>query len=503
MNRRDIRLVLLTSIGLILSYPPFPTGFIASVAMVPFFFFMKEKRVWEAMRGGYIVGVIWAAGTLYWIGWATVIGLVGAMIWLGLPFAFFAGAQSWLEKRWGMWSYAFAPLVWTCVEIVFSWGPMGFTWNSLANTQTYYPVLIQYASVTGQFGVTFWVVSLNVLFFFLFSHGWKKTQSSRLAAAILLMYVIPLGYGCWLFSHPQPRGDELKISLVQGNIDPYKKWSPAFIDSNFTVYHRLTAEAADFGPNLVVWPETAAPTYLRHRFRRLRQVKSQLDSLGIPLLTGAPDYRRRKGKKPEVYNSAFLIHPDSWRMEAYSKIHLVPFGEKVPLVGKFPVLYDLARKTHLDVGGFASGDSVVVFRLRPPSKRGVIRFSTIICYESIFPYLVRRFIKGGARFLVIVTNDGWFGHTSGPYQHAQIAVLRAIENRTWIARCANTGISELIDPMGRIRSRTRFNEEAILSGTIETGGGDSLFVRYGNVSIYLILILSAVVFTGTAFVKKK
>jgi apolipoprotein N-acyltransferase len=112
-------------------------------------------------------------------------------------------------------------------------------------------------------------------------------------------------------------------------------------------------------------------------------------------------------------------------------------------------------------------------------------------------------MKGGARFFVIVTNDGWFGHTSGPYQHAQIAVLRAIENRTWIARCANTGISEFIDPMGRIRSRTRFNEETILSGSIETGGGNSLFVRYGNVFIYVILILSALVFTGTAFVKKK
>ena len=498
MNRRDFLLIGLTSARLILSFPPFPTGCIAFFALVPFLFFLEGKTVWESIRGGYVIGVLWAAGTLYWIGWATVIGLVGSLIWMGLPMAIFAALQAWFLRRWDVRGVIAAPILWTGVEILFSQGAMGFTWNSLAYSQTYQPAFIQTASVTGMFGVTVWVMALNVLAYFIV-RVWKHRYSViRLGTVVLLILILPYVYGHLVMPPEELPEEGLNIALIQGNIDPYKKWSPSFIDSNFVVYDRLTAQAAEFDPDLVVWPETASPSYLRYRFGRLRQIKARIDSLGVPLLTGAPDFTRRKGEKPSIYNSAMFIRTDSWRLDSYRKMKLVPFGERVPLVGDLPILYDLAKRTHLDVGGFSPGDTVMVFQ-QPYGEYATIPFSTIICYESIFPYLVRKFVRAGARFLVIITNDGWFGKTSGPVQHAQIAVYRAIENRTWVARCANTGISEFIDPYGRIRSKTRFNEETVLPGRIGIDGGRSLFVNYGYVFMMLISVLNVLLIGSTVF----
>lgn len=501
VNRQALLLLLLTAVGLIFSLPPFPTGFIAAVALVPFFFFIRFRKSGEAFRAGYLVGLVWAAGTLYWIGWATVIGLIGALIYIPISFALYALFQAFLYKRWGEWSFAAVPFVWTGIEILFSWGEMGFPWNSLAHTQTYTPVLIQYASITGMFGVVFWICLLNVLFYQLLRKAWPWKRTFGLIAAILSLIVIPWIHGSVCVPKQTGSEGELKISLVQGNIDPYKKWSASYIDSSFTVYDRLTRVAFNDNPDMIVWPETAAPSPLRFRIHRLRWMKARVDRMGIPILTGAPDYIRENNRDPRIktFNTAFLIRPDNWRLDSYAKMKLVPFGERVPLVGRFPFLYDLARKTDLDVGGFSPGDSIVVFEILPGSGTSKVRFSVIICYESIFPYLVRSFVEGGAQFLVVITNDGWFGNTSGPRQHAQIAVYRAIENRVWIARCANTGISEFIDPYGRIHSRTPFNREAVLTKSIALRKEDPYFVRHGTLFLTIILIADGLILCSVFF----
>ena len=144
------------------------------VALAPFFFFLRDQNFWEVFLGGYTVGFIWAAGTVYWISWATVVGLLGVLLILPLYFSLFAVLQAWLMRRWGEISLVFAPFVWTGVELVASWGVLGFPWNSLAYTQTYSPSFIQYASVTGAYGVTFWVVLLNVLFYFLLKNVHRR-----------------------------------------------------------------------------------------------------------------------------------------------------------------------------------------------------------------------------------------------------------------------------------------------------------------------------------------
>jgi len=490
LNRQDVLLILLTSVGLIVSFPPIPMGFVATVAFIPFFIFLRDKGLATSFKGGYAVGVLWAGGTLYWIGWATLPGLLGALLFLPLFTALYAVIQNWLWKRFGESSLWAAPVLWTGVEIVSSAGVLGFPWNSLAYSQSYFPSLIQFITITGMYGVTFWIVLLNVLFYFLLQKWGEWRSTLGFCVGIVLLFLLPWGYGKWTIFKANEPDANIRVALIQGNIDPYKKWTPSFIDSNFVVYQRLTNQAGIQKPNLVVWPETAAPCYLRHRFSYLNMVKSQIDSLDVPLLTGAPDYKWVDEDKVEKYNGALLIHPKSWRIQRYYKNRLVPFSERVPLVDRLPFLFDLLNKMDSSIGDFSPGDSTKVLEFHLPKKREKVRFSVIICYESIFSEFVRKFVHSGAQFLVIITNDGWFGRTSGPYQHAQLAVLRAIENRVWVARCANTGISEFIDPYGRIHGKTPLDEEAVLTGMIYPLTEQTIFTQYGHFIPYIVIVLN-------------
>ncbi len=487
MSRQDASKLLFTAFALIFAFPPFPTGFIAIIAWVPFYFFLKGKKSGEAFRGGYLVGLLWVGGTIYWIGWATGWGLFGILLILPLYCALYAVIQAWLWKRLGYGSLWTAPFIWTGFECLASTGILSFPWNLLGYTQTYTPIMIQYASITGVYGVSFWIVLLNVLIYYLIRSKDSRRKSLTLLIAIFLLILLPWVHGRFTWNRTEENIEEIKLALIQGNIDPYIKWTPSFIDFNFAVYRRLTWDIADEHPDLIVWPETATPCYLRYRPVYLDDVKSQIDSLGIPLLTGSPDYEYVGEQSVKTYNGALLIRPNHWEIDQYHKMHLVPFSERVPFVDQFPFLYDWGRKMDLDIGDFEPGDSVVVFQVMN-SQNQPFYFSVVICYESVYPYLVRKFVKKGAQFIVIITNDGWFGTTSGPYQHAQIAIFRAIENRLWIARCANTGISEFIDPYGVIHAKTKLNEESVLIYSIFRREGETFFLKHGMVVSLFILI---------------
>jgi len=502
LKRPDAFCILLTSVGLVLAFPPLPLGSIAVVVLVPIFFFIRSKGIWEAFRGGYLAGLLWAGGTLYWIGRATIPGCVGAILFLPLYTALFTALQAWLWNRWGDVSFLVAPFTWTGIELLSSFGALAFPWNVLAYTQTYAPVLIQYASITGVYGVSFWIVAMNVLFYFVLRRGGDWKRSYGLILSIAILFILPYIHGRRELKQTEESQKKIKVALIQGNIDPYKKWTPSFVDSNFVIYERLTTQASREHPDLIIWPETAAPCYLRHRFSCLHRVRSLIDSLGIPLLTGAPDYEWLDRNTIEKYNGAFVILPQSWNMDYYYKMNLVPFSERVPLADRLPFLYDLSTKVDSNVGDFSPGDSIRVFTLTPSSSTEPVHFSTVICYESIFPYLVRDCVRKGAQFVVIITNDGWFGK-SGPYQHARIAIFRSIENRVWIARCANTGISEVIDPFGRIRSKTALDREAILTADVALQTKKTFFVKHAFMFPGFVLGVNGLVFLATVVLKRR
>ncbi len=505
MKHTNLILPLITAVGLILVFPPSPMGIIAHIALVPLFFSIKTQSPKNAFKIGYFIGLVWAAGTIYWISWATVPGFIGSILYVPLFIAFFAMLQNWLVNRWGDRAFWAAPFIWTAVEIFSSWGSLAFTWNTLANTQTSIPVFIQFAAITGAFGISFWVVLTNVFFYHLIVRWTDKGIRFQMGILIVAGFLLPLFYGMHVLARAPSSEEKLGVSLIQGNIDPYRKWTPSFVDSNFVIYERLTQQAADAHPDLLIWPETAAPCFLRQRYRYLKQVKAIVDSLGIPLLTGAPDYERLDDGTTRIYNAALFIRPHSWVLDCYYKMKLVPFSERVPLSDQFPWLYNISRRIIMSVGNFTMGDSVRIFSHTIPRTGATVRFAVAICYDSVFPDLVRRFSQAGAQFLVIITNDGWFGRTSGPYQHARHAVLRAIENRMWVARCANTGISEFIDPYGRVQSKTGVYREAVLRSQIglNVDAGHTHFVHNGERFVYVIWIVNFMFFAGTLMIQRR
>ncbi len=501
MTSKDILFILLTSFALIFAFPPFNTGFIALVALVPFFFFAEGKNLKELFRAGYLVGLIWSAGTIFWIGHATIIGVIGAIIWISFYFAFFALLYGWILEKIGNTAIWTAPFIWVSLELLASVGSMAFPWNSLANTQTHYPMLIQYISVTGMYGISLWIVFFNVVVFSLIKNLRHKKKVIIFISLIIILIVLPLLYNL-LINRKEFNGNEkVKISLIQGNIDPYKKWTSGFIYENFYIYRHLTLKAAQMSPDLIVWPETAAPCYLRTNNYYRNFMFNLVNNITIPILTGTIDYEQTDTDEIRRYNSVFLFKPDTNIIESYNKIHLVPFSERVPLVDKLPFLYNLA-KIDLNIGDYFPGDSATVFKMRNDKDSSWVKFSTGICYDSVFPYLNRRFVHNGAQFIVIITNDGWFGTFSGPYQHARIAVLRAIENRVWIVRCANTGISEFIDPFGRIIKKTKLSERTILTQSIYVNNNKTFFSIHGHYFIYFILLFDFFILI-VIFIRKK
>ncbi len=479
MSRKDLILITVSGVLLVLAFAPFSFGFLSYIALVPLFCILKTGKPAHSFRAGYLTGFFWASGTLYWIAWPTPLGLLGVLLVLPTYCGIFSCAQSWLHRRWGEKSLWAAPFLWAGMEVFSSLGQLAFPWNLLGNTQASYPQLIQYASITGVFGISFWVVLLNVLVFF----GFEKRENLRTVAvyfsAAFLVVLLSYTYGLRVLSRPLRSVTTLRVGLVQGNINAYKKWTPSFIDSNFVIYSQMTLECAKNKPEMIVWPETATPCYLRYRNYYLNWVKAIVDSVSVPLLTGTPDYEWTTPNRVKTYNAAFLFTPLSENIQRYCKKQLVPFAEKVPFSEAFPRAYAWLNRIIPDVGDYSCGDSATVFLFRSARVQRV-PFSTVICFESIFPDLVSRFVSAGAGFLVVITNDGWFGNTSGPYQHSRIALLRAVENRRWVVRCANTGISEFVDPFGRVTQQTRLNESAVLTQTIQLNTERTFYTRHAN-----------------------
>ncbi len=273
-----------------------------------------------------------------------------------------------------------------------------------------------------------------------------------------------MGYG-WLWPLPGAKKPSLQVALVQGNIDQSVKWDPAWQGKTLSIYSELTRVAAREHPRLIVWPEAAVPFLLREDPRR-GMVAAMARDAGAYLLVGAPDWQAG-----QPWNTAFLVGPEGWMLGRYDKRHLVPFGEYVPLRQALFFVNPLAGGA---IGEFASGREATVFS--PP----IGRFGVVICYEAIFPHEVRDFFLGGADFLVNITNDAWFGRSAAPVQHLAMAAFRAVENRAYLVRAANTGISAIVAPDGRIVRASGLFTTAVVSGAIAPRTEGSLYTRYGD-----------------------
>jgi len=509
MIKKDILFPAVAGAFLTLAYPPFKLGFLAYFGLVPIFYIVKNTSVKSALKRGFFWGIGLNTASLYWICYDTVKGGISAILFLSfLSSIIFIFINYGLKRFRSNFIYIF-PFVWTGWEFLRSIGPFGFPWLSVAYTQTYYTSLIQYVSITGVYGVSFWICIVNVIIYYIVTNV-KIKKVITAFVILLIIFTVPLIYGNIELNKARPESGSLKAALIQGNIPPKIKLMGSAVRDNFDTYIRLSRDAAKEKPDFLIWPESATYCYLRYNSLYLNLLREFSSELKISIFTGSLDVEYEKSNnKAKYYNSAFLIKPFSSDLEVYSKIHLVPFGEWVPYGDIFPFLYNL----DIAMGDFTPGKEFTMFNIsKKLNKNGEIsqninetkkdiKFSAVICFESIFSNLVRNFCKNGAEFLIVITNDAWFGRTSAPYQHAQIAVFRAIENRIPIARCANTGVSMFIDKMGRVVKESKIFTESILIDEINLRSEETFYTRYGEIFSHFITAVGAILML-MSFIKK-
>ena len=485
---QKLLLSLLSGLFIGLSYPPLPLGFFAWFGLIPLFLSLEGSDYKESLKYGYSAGITAHFIVLYWIGFNSGAGfvpvflsLIGAVFYLSFFWGLFAITIQYFlrEKTVFLW---FAPLVWIAMEWLRSLGPLGFPWMDLALTQSRFIQFIQIMDVTGSSGVSLWILILNVLLYFAITA--RKGNRIYSIAAISLLVVL------WLCGSHKIKsvekdfiGKSIVVAVTQPSVDPNEKWEKDHRKQTFELMHQLLDKAVELDPDMIVWPETALPSYLRLSGKDRSPIQEKVNRNEIPLFSGTIDRENSEEGKPLYFNGSIFFQPHKLP-EIYHKVKLVPFAEYVPLSGYFPSLNDL----NFGQGNFTAGNEFTLFQFDKFS------FSNLICYESSLPNIVRKFVLKGAEFINIQANDGWLGKTSGPYQHFEIAKMRAIENRRPIVRSANTGISGIILPSGKILEKKTLGEMSVFKGNVALSNKITFYTKFGNILgkwISLIFILSA------------
>jgi apolipoprotein N-acyltransferase len=297
---------------------------------------------------------------------------------------------------------------------------------------------------------------------------------------VLLLVALDLGYGAFRLSEDKAsEPPSLRVGVVQANIPQDMKWDARFRQETINRYKRLTHDLNSQSVAVVVWPEAAMPFLFEEDRAFRQQVVESVRADRVPLLFGSPASTTINNRL-RMFNSAYLLSADGQVMGRYDKMHLVPFGEYVPL----STLLSFVDKMVEGIGDFLPGRDYTLFQL-PEAK-----FGTVICFEVIFPDLVRRFVKEGAQWMTTITNDAWFGDSSAPYQHFSMVVFRAVENRVPFARAANTGVSGFIDRTGRIQTAGPIFVEAALADTLRLRTQTTFYTRTGDVFAYACVIIT-------------
>lgn len=489
----------ISGILLILCFPTADLYGLAWIALVPFLISLYDKKPKQAFKIGIFVGILYFYGNLYWIyhavhhyGDVPFVISVAVVLLLCLYLSVYIGAFAFFFsitiRSTRFPALVIAPLFWVTLEFLRSYLFTGFPWSSIGYSQYKFVTAIQIADITGIYGVSFLIVAVNgaIADIFLLKRRTSDMPLFPLShtiigfSVLLSLIIFCLVYGHWRLKEERP-GNMLVVSVIQGNIEQDKKWEPAYQEAVIGTYKKLSMEAVLSSPEMIVWPETALPFYFSYDKRYTERLIDFQKSLNTYLLFGGILVRQKEGKVL-LSNSAILLNKAGEVSYIYDKIHLVPFGEYVPLQ---KILF-FVDKLVTGIGDYVHGKYYL--RSDAPSEG----FATLICYEVIFPGLVRKFYLKGGDFIVNITNDAWFGMTKGPYQHFSMAVFRAVENRKPLIRAANTGISGFIDSNGRILSKTGLFQEAILTQNIKTDPTRSFYTKYGDLFSYVCIVLSVI-----------
>jgi apolipoprotein N-acyltransferase len=490
--RRNIFLSLFSAILLILSFPNFNIWIVSWFAFVPLFFAMEYKRPLQVFLLSYLTGIIFFLGVIYWLYHVSILGLILLILYLAIYFGLFGLFLSYITHQTShITQLFFIPSIWVLLEYVRSRLFTGFGWVLLGYSQYLNLPIIQIADITGVWGVSFLVMMVNFSIYELIKKLYLSLTEERLTVYSLCNYLISfifllivLGYGFFRLKE-DINGKRLKISVIQGNIPQEIKWEEESKDFILNRYLQLTMRAKEDRAHLIIWPEASYPEVL-YCSESKEELSRFIEEINIPILLGVVI------KDRDLYfNSAILIELNKEEFQRYDKLHLVPFGEYIPLRKIFGFL-----ETIYPIGDFVRGKKYTLFSLAPKNLNTLKpKFSVLICFEDIFPQVSKEFVKRGADFLINITNDAWFGKTSASYQHLQASVFRAVENRRFVVRCANTGISCFINPKGKIISKVEDNRRDIFISGYKTEGiclnkeNLTFYTRFGDYFVFLCLTI--------------
>jgi len=499
-DNRGVLLAVFSGILLALSFPKFGHPAFAWMALTPLLVVLGGPvSTRRAFVLGLTAGLVYFGGTLYWL--TSVMTMYGGLpAWVAVPLnaafvaylALFPAICAMVMRRLvmahGAQALMAAPLVWVATELGRAHIMTGFPWVLVGYSQTSVLPVAQLSSLLGVYGVSALVVGVSAAAAVVaVSVGDKKTWGPASAgpyvpAAVMLALVV--GVTVWgglrvARTEWTSAGDPVRVGLIQGNVDQAQKWDPALSASIFRDYLRLTTQAIREGAQLVLWPESSTPFRFDDDPASADLIRTIARQARVPILVGSDQVDR--GSAAKYYNAAFLVGDDGATVGVYRKMHLVPWGEYVPLRR---VLFFVGPLVET-VSDFSPGDRAVVWPVRGHSM------STAICYEIVYPDLVRRFVVGGSELLTTITNDAWFGATSAPLQHFEQASMRAIETGRYLVRAANTGISGIVDPYGRVLARSEIYQSAVVVGDARFLQTMTLYTRIGDVFAYACVVMTA------------
>jgi apolipoprotein N-acyltransferase len=476
----------LSGVLLTAGFPALELYYVSWFALIPLLVALqKADGSKQAIRLGYICGLVHFLTALYWIryvvyhyGGLPLPVALFVLLLLSAYLAIYPACFAYFAHRWQdrpvLWVLGL-PCLWVTLEWIRAHAVTGFPWANLGYTQTPLISLVQVADITGVYGLSWLVVLGNTALMAVLNisrFGMRTALSS--AAIFAACFAAAISYGAWRIGDIErfeKNAKDLTVGVVQGNIDQSQKWDPAFKKETLKRYRDLSLKAAahDPRPDLLVWPETSVPFFYGIDEKLTPELNEILKEIGRPLLFGSPGIKVIDGQA-RLQNRAYITDGNAKLLGAYAKQHLVPFGEYVPLQ---KILFFVNRLVQA-AGDFVPGNDPA------PLVLDGIRLGVLICYEDVFPRLARMTVQRDAVALVNITNDAWYGDTSAPYQHVEMARWRAIEFRVPMVRAANTGISGLFDATGRARGIIPLNQEGYLVSTLRPFPIMTFYARWGD-----------------------
>lgn len=535
-------LLLLSGTLLGLAYPPNPLGGVFGVTgLVPLLIAMERTKSWgQAFRWSYWSFLLFSVLTTWWVGswqanadpWlmtSSIVLIIIHPLFFVLPIVLYRWVRRATSYTYGL---MFLPLLWCGGEYLHALTDASYPWLTLGNSQTYNTLYIQFIEYTGIWGVSLLMLIQTSILTWYFLARKESTAPGRRTqvlawSAFAATLILPYAYGlATLPQHPEKTQPGIAVTVVQPNQNPWDKWKQSDPVNHIFDNAELSFQALQGGAqtDMFLWAENAIPYPLTHPdygYRR-DEMNHTVDSLGVVVMTGFPDYVVHASKEDaspssrrdsifnpatgeadvqywDFYNSIGTFAPHSGILGSYHKTQLVPFGERIPFVDAVPFLIDMLS---WDVGISSWGKGKSIHPIPVPWGQDTIPVGGMVCFESVYPNIVRQFVNQGAEFLTIVTNDGWYLGTPGPLQHERYAILRAIETRRWIARAANTGISCFVDPYGEISGETEEGARTTTTQRIQPRKDITFYVRFGD-WLPILCLLGAAGLGVFAFTRRK